>query len=111
MNILHCLLHYVDFNLSANAQQVNSDLLRVIAKYIDVFHRFFAQLHVDSMFRTVLGPSLERSTEDIETRRHEIFFFSGSSFELERTGQWMGLRVDSIVVFRLGTVCQERAAW
>lgn len=36
LNILHCLLHYVDFNLSANAQQVNTDLLRVIAKYIEV---------------------------------------------------------------------------
>lgn len=36
LSILHCLLHYVDFNLSANAQQVNSDLLRVIAKYIEV---------------------------------------------------------------------------
>ena len=36
LSILHCLLHYVDFNLSANAQQVNADLLRVIAKYIEV---------------------------------------------------------------------------
>ena len=35
LSILHCLLHYVDFNLS-NAQQVNSDLLRVIAKNIEV---------------------------------------------------------------------------
>ena len=36
LSILHCLLHYVDFNLSSNAQQVNADLLRVIAKYIEV---------------------------------------------------------------------------
>ena len=36
LSILHCLLHYVDFNVSANAQQVNADLLRVIAKYIEV---------------------------------------------------------------------------
>ena len=38
LSILHCLLHYVDFNLSANAQQVNNDLLRVIAKYIEGVH-------------------------------------------------------------------------
>jgi hypothetical protein len=36
LSILHCLLHYVDFNVSSNAQQVNADLLRVIAKYIEV---------------------------------------------------------------------------
>ncbi|XP_046454255.1 protein furry-like isoform X2 [Daphnia pulex] len=38
LSILHCLLHYVDFNLSSNAQQVNADLLRVIAKYIEGAH-------------------------------------------------------------------------
>jgi len=38
LNILHCLLHYIDFNVSANALQVNADLLRVIAKYIEVIH-------------------------------------------------------------------------
>jgi hypothetical protein len=36
LSILHCLLNYVDFNLSSNAQQVNADLLRVIAKYIEI---------------------------------------------------------------------------
>ena len=40
LSILHCLLHYIDFNVSTNALQVNADLLRVIAKYIEVmFHR------------------------------------------------------------------------
>merc|ERR1740128_285213 len=38
LNILHCLLHYIDFNVSANALQVNADLLRVIAKYIEGTH-------------------------------------------------------------------------
>lgn len=42
LNILHCLLHYVDFNLSANAQQVNTDLLRVIAKYIEVCSTYYS---------------------------------------------------------------------
>jgi len=53
LSILHCLLHYVDFNLSANAQQVNSDLLRVIAKYIEVLHmRAFCNFFVlkDNMY-------------------------------------------------------------
>ena len=36
LSILHCLLHYVDFNVSVNIQQVNADLLRVVAKYIEV---------------------------------------------------------------------------
>ena len=40
LNILHCLLHYIDFNVSANALQVNADLLRVIAKYIEVRQKF-----------------------------------------------------------------------
>ena len=41
LSILHCLLHYVDFNVSSNAQQVNADLLRVIAKYIEVINLTF----------------------------------------------------------------------
>ena len=47
LSILHCLLHYVDFNLSANAQQVNVDLLRVIAKHIEVveFLTIFFLIH------------------------------------------------------------------
>lgn len=36
LNILYCLLHYIDFNVSTNALQVNADLLRVIVKYIEV---------------------------------------------------------------------------
>lgn len=35
LNILHCMLHYIDINTAA-AQLVNGDLLRVIAKYIEV---------------------------------------------------------------------------
>jgi hypothetical protein len=35
LNIIHCMLHYVDLN-SATSQPINGDLLRVIAKYIEV---------------------------------------------------------------------------
>lgn len=37
LNILHCMLHYIDMNTAA-AQLVNGDLLRVIAKYIEGSH-------------------------------------------------------------------------
>ncbi|XP_069960081.1 protein furry isoform X3 [Cherax quadricarinatus] len=37
LNILHCMLHYIDMN-TAVAQLVNGDLLRVIAKYIEGSH-------------------------------------------------------------------------
>ncbi|KAK4300624.1 hypothetical protein Pmani_027179 [Petrolisthes manimaculis] len=37
LNILHCMLHYIDINTAA-AQLVNGDLLRVIAKYIEGSH-------------------------------------------------------------------------
>ncbi|XP_017780111.1 PREDICTED: protein furry isoform X2 [Nicrophorus vespilloides] len=37
LNILHCMLHYVDL-ASAAAQPINADLLRVIAKYIEGAH-------------------------------------------------------------------------
>lgn len=61
MNILHCLLHYVDFNLSSNAQQVNSDLLRVIAKYIDVINPFALTGIPLTMLSVNSGRSLEGS--------------------------------------------------
>ncbi|KAF5278113.1 hypothetical protein FQR65_LT03629 [Abscondita terminalis] len=37
LNIVHCILHYVDL-ASAAAQPINGDLLRVIAKYIEGVH-------------------------------------------------------------------------
>ncbi|XP_018335374.1 protein furry-like isoform X2 [Agrilus planipennis] len=37
LNIVHCMLHYVDLN-SASAQPINADLLRVVAKYIEGMH-------------------------------------------------------------------------
>lgn len=53
LSILHCLLHYVDFNLSSNAQQVNADLLRVIAKYIEVIVFLVFIRYVVNNFLTV----------------------------------------------------------
>lgn len=37
LNIIHCMLHYVDLT-SAACQPINADLLRVIVKYIDGVH-------------------------------------------------------------------------
>lgn len=37
LNIIHCMLHYVDL-ASAASQPINADLLRVIAKYIEGAH-------------------------------------------------------------------------
>ncbi|XP_045464267.1 protein furry isoform X2 [Harmonia axyridis] len=37
LNIIHCMLHYVDL-VSAAGHPINSDLLRVIVKYIDGVH-------------------------------------------------------------------------
>ncbi|KAK9877860.1 hypothetical protein WA026_020090 [Henosepilachna vigintioctopunctata] len=37
LNIIHCILHYVDL-ASAASQPINADLLRVIVKYIDGVH-------------------------------------------------------------------------
>lgn len=34
LNVIHCMLHYID--LSSNAQPISTDLIRVIAKYLDV---------------------------------------------------------------------------
>lgn len=35
LNIIHCMLHYIDLS-SPHAQPISSDLIRVIAKYLDV---------------------------------------------------------------------------
>lgn len=35
LNVIHCMLHYVDLS-SPHAQPISGDLLRVIAKYLDV---------------------------------------------------------------------------
>lgn len=35
LNVLHCMLHYIDLS-SPQAQPISGDLLRVIAKYLDV---------------------------------------------------------------------------
>lgn len=37
LNVLHCMLHYIDLS-SPQAQPISGDLLRVIAKYLDVSH-------------------------------------------------------------------------
>lgn len=45
LNIIHCMLHYVDLS-SQHAQPISGDLIRVIAKYLDVSHVFhMKQLH------------------------------------------------------------------
>lgn len=37
LNIIHCVLHYVDLATAA-AQPINADLLRVVAKYMEGMH-------------------------------------------------------------------------
>lgn len=37
LNVLHCMLHYIDLS-SPQAQPISGDLLKVIAKYLDVSH-------------------------------------------------------------------------
>lgn len=41
LSILHCMLHYIDLNTSMS-QPINADLLRVIAKFIDVSSFFLS---------------------------------------------------------------------
>lgn len=36
LSIVHCILHYVDLGANTQIQPINADLLRVIAKYIEV---------------------------------------------------------------------------
>lgn len=38
LNVIHCMLHYIDLS-SPHAQPISGDLLRVIAKYLDVSNR------------------------------------------------------------------------
>ena len=35
LSVIHCMLHYIDLS-SVQAQPIREDLLRVIAKYLDV---------------------------------------------------------------------------
>lgn len=35
LNVIHCMLHYIDLSTQP-AQPISGDLLRVIAKYLDV---------------------------------------------------------------------------
>lgn len=35
LNIIYCMLHYIDLS-SPHAQPISTDLIRVIAKYLDV---------------------------------------------------------------------------
>lgn len=35
LNVIHCMLHYIDLS-SQHAQPISTDLIRVIAKYLDV---------------------------------------------------------------------------
>lgn len=43
LNVIHCMLHYIDLS-SPHAQPISGDLLRVIAKHLDVsiFSTIFA---------------------------------------------------------------------
>lgn len=44
LNIIYCMLHYIDLS-STHAQPISTDLIRVIAKYLDVsfFFYFFGE--------------------------------------------------------------------
>ena len=82
LSILHCLLHYVDFNLSANAQQVNADLLRVIAKYIEVVEFFISFFSYSSSKKNnnLKGRPLERSFENSQVGCDSVFFTCCATF-------------------------------
>lgn len=58
LNVLHCMLHYIDLS-SSQAQPISGDLLRVIAKYLDVSElpSFTLTKHVNTndYFRTLTG--------------------------------------------------------
>jgi Cell morphogenesis C-terminal len=109
LSILHCLLHYVDFNVSSSAQQVNADLLRVIAKYIEVITFTFHYQISYSINKFCAGNSLERSAENIEISCNSFVIAGGASFVLQ---QWhLGIRFECLFLFRFGIVPQERIAW
>ena len=38
LTIIHCLLHYVD--MTSATQTINSDLLRTVAKFVEVIHLY-----------------------------------------------------------------------
>lgn len=46
LSVIHCMLHHIDLS-SQHAQPISGDLLRVIAKYLDV-SRFFFSLNFHS---------------------------------------------------------------
>lgn len=59
LSIIHCMLHYVDL-ASPAAQPINTELLRVISKYVEVYikstniFQYFHQLYnTDSLTLTV----------------------------------------------------------
>lgn len=44
LNVIHCMLHYIDLS-SPHVQPISGDLIRVIAKYLDVCtYKVFASL-------------------------------------------------------------------
>lgn len=47
LNVIHCMLHYIDLS-SSHAQPISTDLIRVIAKYLDV--RIFDHFRLIFMF-------------------------------------------------------------
>ena len=80
LTIIHCLLHYVD--MTSATQTINSDLLRTVAKFVEVIIKVFRNfIESDNrlaraivwsftmcMFK-ILVATLERSIENIETCR------------------------------------------
>lgn len=42
LNVIHCMLHYIDLS-AQHAQPISGDLLRVIAKHLDVRIRIYHQ--------------------------------------------------------------------
>ena len=44
LTIIHCLLHYVD--MTSATQTINSDLLRTVAKFVEVIHYIIPILFV-----------------------------------------------------------------
>lgn len=53
LNVIHCMLHHIDLSLP-HAQPISGDLLRVIAKYLDVSIKFmFAVCSSHHMFNEI----------------------------------------------------------
>ncbi len=53
LNVLHCMLHYIDLS-SSQAQPISGDLLRVIAKYLDVSHHHNIKFYVRCISQTLM---------------------------------------------------------